>query len=112
MAQTETQTAERTQEKLAEIILGESFDLNGIKPNNTIVIADGRKELVNRIMPFQNNYLVCTLSKTSEGTILEKTYDYVEGALKKENSATNHIEEKHSLYEPLNKLIKEKLGDE
>ncbi len=111
MEQTETQTAERTNEKLTERVLGENFDLNGIKPDNAIVIADGRKELVNRIIPFQNKYLVCTLSKTQDGTILEKTYDYADGMLGENSHSINPIEKNHFLYESLNRLLKEKLGD-
>lgn len=108
----ETQTQEKVQEgELVEIILGESFDLSKIKPNNSIVVADGRRELVNRIIPLcDKSHLVVTISKTKNGSIAERTY-YAAPEVLTYNGSINEIPAGHERYNELSKLIDENLEE-
>lgn len=99
----------KTNEKY-KLTIGELVNLIDVKLNNTIVLAGGRRELVNRIIPSNSGHLIITIAKNSDGSIAERTYRAAPEVLTY-NRSINEIPAGHERYNELSKLIDENLGE-
>jgi len=98
--ETQTETCPQAS-RLTEIVPGNKINWVDVSPDNVVIIRNGKRELVHRVLPCNSTY-VCSVSRSKRG-ILEHTYELASGVLK--YLCSTEVDSRFERYDKLNDIL-------